>query len=121
MIERERGMMREFKTGATRDSNDNKLDYEGFNHPIVDKSFAEYMHFHRKQTDGKLRDSDNWQKGIPLDVYAKSLHRHFEDFRLHHRGYPELAVEPDIVQVLDAIKFNVNGYLYEILKKKEEK
>lgn len=60
--------MREFRTGATRDNDEGKYDYEGFYHPLVVKRFGQYMDKHRKQADGKLRDSDNWQKGIPKEI-----------------------------------------------------
>ena len=109
---------RQFETGATRDADNGKLKYEGFISPLAEKRFAEYMHIHRKQTDGSLRAPDNWQKGIPLDAYADSLVRHVQDFRLHHDGFSDEAVDPDIESVLCAIRFNVDGYLFEILKKK---
>ena len=54
--------MRTFDTGATRDSDNDKLDYEGFLSPLVLRRYAEYLHKHRKQSDGKIRTSDNWQK-----------------------------------------------------------
>ena len=53
--------IRQFDTGATRDTDQNKLDPEGFLSPMVMKCFFEYMHKNRKQSDGKLRASDNWQ------------------------------------------------------------
>src|SRR5262249_20215749 len=56
-----------FKTGATRDTDTGKLDYEGFLSPLVLKRYAEYMHQHRVMKDGAMRASDNWQRGIPLD------------------------------------------------------
>jgi hypothetical protein len=68
--------MREFKSGATRDDDADKYDYEGFLSPLVLERYAEYMHKHRKQADGKMRDSDNWQKGIPVVQYMKSKLRH---------------------------------------------
>lgn len=110
--------MRQFETGATRDSDETKLDYEGFISPIVTRRFAEYMHLHRKQADGGLRASDNWQKGIPKEAYVKSLVRHTEDLKLLWDGYPQLAVDPDIESVLSAILFNTQGLLFEILKGK---
>ena len=73
--------MRKFNTGATRDVDNDKLDFEGFLSPTVLIRYAEYMHTHRKQSDGALRDSDNWQKGIPKEVYMKSMWRHFMDVR----------------------------------------
>ncbi len=111
--------IRVFTSGASRNSDAGKFDYEGFNNPIVDHSFAKYMHSHRMMEDGSLRDSDNWQKGIPKDELAKSLVRHINDFRLIHRGYKVLDEKGDEVTIedcLNAIKFNSNGYLLDILK-----
>lgn len=112
--------MRKFETGATRDADADKPDYEGFISPLVTKRFGQYMHHHRKQSDGSLRSADNWQKGIPLHAYASSLRRHIEDWHLHHDGFPEEAVDPDIESVLCAIMFNVQGYLFEVLKAKRD-
>lgn len=106
--------MREFETGATRDSAEDKIDPEGFISPTVELAFCEYMHRHRKQADGKLRASDNWQKGMPFEEYLKSAWRHFLDIWLIHRGHSDLARE-GIEEALCALKFNVNGMLYEYL------
>ena len=108
--------MRHFGTGATRDQDTSKPDYEGFNHPLVEKAFGAYMTTHRIQPDGSVRASDNWQLGIPVDAYMKSLLRHVYDLWLHHRGCADEAVDADLVSVLCAIRFNVNGYLLEVLK-----
>ena len=108
---------RVFASGATRQDDKEKLDYEGFYSPLVKKRFAQYMHKNRHLPDGSLREPDNWQKGIPLPAYAKSLNRHFEDFHLIHRGYPDEARE-DIEEALCGIIFNAQGYLFEILKAK---
>src|SRR5580698_7792736 len=62
---------RTFETGATRNLDASKYDYEGFLSPLVMERFGQYMHKHRVQADGSLRDSDNWQKGIPLQAYMK--------------------------------------------------
>lgn len=106
--------MRKFKTGATRDNDQTKNDYEGFLSPIVIKRFGDYMHKHRKQANNKLRNSDNWQKGIPKDAYIKSAHRHFIDWWLEHDGYKS---REGLEEALCALMFNVMGYLYEHLKK----
>lgn len=111
--------VRKFETGASRDSDDGKLKIEGFLDPLVDKRYSEYMHGHRKMTDGSLRSGDNWQKGIPLSAYGDSMVRHVLDFRLHFDGYPNEAVDLDIESVLCAIIFNARGYLFEILKAKQ--
>lgn len=105
-------VMREFTTGATRDTDEDKLDFEGFLSPEVIQRFAEYMHKHRKQADGKLRASDNWQKGIPVEAYMKSLWRHFQTVWLAYRRGAPLPEEE-----LCAMKFNVNGLLLETLRK----
>jgi hypothetical protein len=109
--------MRQFKTGATRDTEENKYDFEGFLSPEVLERYAQYMHKHRHQTDGKLRDSDNWQKGIPKDVYMKSAFRHFMDWWKEHRG---LKSREGIEDALCGVLFNTMGYLYEHLKDKKE-
>jgi hypothetical protein len=104
-----------FKTGANRNSEEGKLDYEGFYSPIVVKRFAEYMQKHRILEDGTLRDSDNWQKGMPIDTYMKSGFRHFMDWWLEHRGQES---RDGLEDALCGVIFNAQGYLYEILKKK---
>ena len=109
--------MRQFETGATRDSDTNKLDYEGFLSPLVLQRFAEYMQENRVQADGKLRDSDNWQKGIPKAQYMKSLYRHFMDMWLCHRGY---EAREDIERSMCAVLFNTMGYLHEHLKEQRD-
>jgi hypothetical protein len=108
--------IRKFNTGATRDTDANKLDFEGFMHPLVLERFAQYMNKHRKQSDGNLRASDNWQKGIPKDAYIKSGWRHFFDWWKEHRG---IASRDGIEEALCALMFNAMGYLYEILRNKE--
>ena len=105
---------RTFDTGATRDTDDGKYDYEGFLSPLVLERYAEFMHGHRKMSDGSTRDSDNWQQGIPLDVYMKSMWRHFFDVWSWHRG----ATSKDYIDVaLCALLFNVMGYLHVVLSR----
>jgi len=105
--------MRVFETGATRNVDTTKLDYEGFLSPLAIERYAQYLHKHRYQADGNIRDSDNWQKGIPLAVYMKSMWRHFVDLWKLHRGY---TADEDIETALCAIMFNAQGYLHEIVK-----
>ena len=101
--------IRTFETGATRDIDTDKYDYEGFLSPLVMERFAKYMHQNRLQKDGSLRASDNWQKGIPLNVYIKSAWRHFmEWWKAHRSGRVD-------EEALCALLFNVQGYLHEVL------
>lgn len=109
--------MREFATGATRNVDDEKFDYEGFLSPRVVERYAQYMHSHRKQADGKLRASDNWQKGIPKDAYMKSMWRHFFDVWKLYRG---MYAEQDLENSLCALIFNASGMLHEELKNRTE-
>jgi hypothetical protein len=78
--------VRVFETGATRDTDEGKLDFEGFLSPRALKVYAEYMHKHRLQSDGNLRDSDNWQKGIPSEQCLKSMWRHLFEVWAISRG-----------------------------------
>lgn len=105
--------MRQFETGATRDSDNQKIDYEGFLSPLVLERFGRYMHQHRLQADGRLRDSDNWQKGIPRTAYMKSAWRHFVDWWHGHRG---ARTREQLEEALCATIFNAQGYLHELLK-----
>lgn len=107
-----------FKTGANRNSDWGKYDYEGFSNPIVEYSFAKYMHHHRKLEDGSLRNSDNWQKGIPEKELMKSLIRHVQDIKLIYRGF-EILEDGKIVSMEHAIngaKFNLNALMLDLLK-----
>ncbi len=113
--------MRTFDTGATRDGEEGKLDFEGFLSPLALDAYARYMHQHRKQADGALRDSDNWQKGIPLPVYMKSLWRHFFFvWRLHRApGAWSSEAREVMIEALCAMLFNTFGYLHEFLLEAE--
>lgn len=106
--------MRSFKTGANRNSDDGKLDFEGFFSPAVLEMRAEYMHKHRHLEDGTLRNSDNWQKGIPMNEYMKSAFRHFFDWWKEHRG---LNSRDGIKDAILGLMFNCEGYLLEYFKK----
>ncbi len=102
--------MRTFKSGATRDSDNTKYDFEGFLSPLALEAFASYMHENRIQADGSLRDSDNWQKGIPKSAYMKSMFRHFFAVWKNYR------LGKDYKEDLCALMFNVQGLLHEELK-----
>ena len=111
--------MRQFETGATRNIDTDKFDYEGFLSPLVIEEFGKFMHRHRLQADGKLRDSDNWQKGIPLSAYMKSMWRHFLNVWKYHRGLPIYDEKGKFVtfnEEIMALLFNVQGYAHETLK-----
>ncbi len=105
------GMLRTFVTGATRDTAEGKLDWEGFISPSAMRYFAEYMHEHRTQSDDTLRDADNWQKGFPRKQLVKSLIRHMWDL---WEAWDEAALDEEMVPLLCAVLFNIQGLLHEI-------
>lgn len=116
--------MKKFDTGATRDDDNGKIDYEGFLSPLVLERYGRYMNKHRKKKNGTLRDSDNWQKGIPLAAYQKPLVRHLmqswsvwrgNDMK-DHRGLPI-----NLEEALCGVIFNASGYLHELLKDEKAK
>ncbi len=110
-----------FTSGATRNLSEDKPDYEGFLSPVVLEAYGEYMHVNRYQKDGTIRASDNWQQGIPINNYIKSLVRHvFELWYLHRTGVAPLNKDknnrPFTKQELAcAIMFNIMGYLKETI------
>lgn len=113
--------MRQFDTGATRNSDEGKYDYEGFLSPIVLERYGEYMNKHRYQADGKVRDSDNWQNLFGKEHYKvcmKSAHRHFMDWWKQHRGYKG---QDELEESICALIFNAQAYLFKILKEKQAK
>lgn len=103
--------IRTFPTGATRNSEDGKFDYEGFFDPEVVVEFARYMHSHRKLEDGALRASDNWQKGIPTDAYRRSLMRHVIDVWMYYRGHSMPSGETNPLRALSGVLFNTMGLM----------
>lgn len=112
--------MRTFESGAIRDQDADKYDFEAFLSPLVIDAYGAYMHQHRQTRDGQLRDGDNWQKGFGVKVLMKSLWRHFFDLWCLHRGM--VRHSPDDGHLVSkqeaccAIMFNVMGYLHEILQ-----
>lgn len=112
-LEEQLRAVREFASGATRDNNEDKLCYHGFLSPVALERFATYMHTHRKQADGKLRDSDNWKKGIPVEAYHESLIRHIFDYWKLWESNGIINHETAIDDLLCAILFNVQGLLHE--------
>lgn len=111
--------MRTFDTGATRSNDAGKIDPEGFLSPLVIERYCLYLNKHRVQADGKLRDSDNWQKGMDRTTYMKSAWRHFLDMWKTHRVTPTPTANSEAFEdSICAVLFNVMGYLHETLKEK---
>jgi hypothetical protein len=126
--------MRKFKSNAVRDTNEGKISYYGFTHPLVEHSFGEYMLRHRTCADGSLREANNWWSGWSTDVSLDSMTRHIKDLEALHAGLfvyklrdkgektimsikPIKGLEPVTKEeAINGIKFNCNAYLLQLLK-----
>lgn len=119
--QRDSTCVRQFDSGATRSNEDSRIDPEGFLSPQVLVRYSEYMNKHRVQPNGEIRESDNWQKGIPVDSYMKSAWRHFLHLWLRHRDcvVEDAGACDNIEEDLCALMFNIQGYLFEILNKRK--
>ncbi len=107
---------RQFTTGANRNSEEGKIDPEGFLSPLVLEEFFIYMHKNRFLADGTFRDSDNWQKLFGEDHYSvcmKSLWRHFFDLWKEHRG---IKTEGGKKDAINGILFNTMAYAQKLYK-----
>lgn len=102
----------QFDSGATR-SGETLYDPEGFLSPYVVEAYSKYMEKHRTQADGQLRNSDNWQKGMPKARYMRSLTRHFLDvWKVWRRDKADIRL---LLDPLCAMLFNVQGMILEVL------
>ena len=112
------GTLRTFATGATRDTTTGKLDLHRFLSPKALRCYCQYMDKHRVQSDGTLRDPDNWKKGFgntieeKRAVFMASLTRHFWEAWESFEERGEIDLE-----VLSALFFNVHGLMHEELHK----
>jgi len=112
--------MNTFETGATRSEDIVRDDPDGYLSPLFLDMYFRYMTKHRVQADGQVRESDNWQKGIPLARYMKGMWRHFFHMWQRHRGYEvtDALASDSIEEDISAMFFNLQGYAHEYLKDK---
>ena len=111
---------REFDTGANRNSDEGKLDYEAYFSPLVLRRVAEYMLEHSRLEDGTLRPGDNWQRGMPLSVYMKSAWRHLVAWWEMHRWTEtgKMVNHKLLEDAICGVIFNASGYLHELVRKR---
>lgn len=103
--------VREFDTGAYRDTDNHKLSYLRHLSPLVLRRYTQYLDKCRRMSDGTLREPDNWKKGMPRNEWAESLLRHVMSFwETTETG------EGDVQEALCAILFNAMGRLHEELR-----
>jgi hypothetical protein len=82
----------------------------------------EYLSDHRVLPGEKMRDFDNWKKGIPRQVYLDSLVRHTMDLVWTHYNLDEDEFdthEEKLEGLCCAVMFNSMGYLFELLVDKK--
>ncbi len=116
------GKIRQFDSGATRDTDVTKPNYVKALSPIVLQRYVDYIGRHRLQSDGNLRDWDNWKNGMPQEVYLDGLGRHFWAVWLLFQGFSASDNHGPVTleDSLCAIIFNAQGMLHELLKKKNK-
>ena len=107
-------LYRTASSGATRDLNNEKYVYDQFQHPLVVKVFAEYMHKKRSMPDGSKRNGGNWWKGFPRAWLLESMGRHYMDVWLHLSGHSIEADEP-LPTALCGLFFNVQALMLEVI------
>lgn len=106
--------MRDFKTGATRSALLDKIQFSRFMSPRVLRRYCEYLHEHRVQADGEIREPDNWKQGIEEAVYIDSALRHtFDVWEVLVEGRE--ATDKEYEDALCAMLFNTLGLLFEQL------
>jgi len=103
-----------FETGAARDTQEGKPNFYECLSPFAVWRYGEYM----AVASAKYGDG-NWQKGIPIESYMKSLERHFLKLKM------QLAYDYDAEPGVDhaaAIMFNVMGLMHvqELAKRGQE-
>lgn len=113
--------IRQFSTGANRDTSEGKYEYWGFLSSLALRTYAEYMHKHRRLPNGELRESNNWKKGMPFDVLIHSLSRHTQNVHeLWEEGkaYDQAGHSVEWKDALCGVIFNAFALLHNIGKPK---
>jgi len=97
--------IRQYSTGAIRDSEEGKEDYTETISWTAFKRYAEYMTSKKKQYG-----SGNFKKGISIDSYERSLMRHISKYMINKYEGGDLEKDSDH---LAAIVFNIFGIMHE--------
>jgi hypothetical protein len=97
--------MRVFDSGAKRDSDTEKEDYIESISWLTLRRLAFYM-----KSKEKLYGRGNWQKGIPIEEYEKSMMRHLQKYFC--KKYYDIDIEPGVDHLAAAL-FNLQGLIHE--------
>jgi len=117
-LENSANKIRQFESGATRDTDVGKLNYIRALSPIVLQYYVEYLGGHRTQPDGSMRDWDNWKRGMDKQIYLEGQDRHHRAVWLLSQGFPASDNHGQVTMKdsLCGVIFNAMGMLHEILK-----
>jgi len=120
MTEQTPQQIRKFDTGATRDTLEGKLNFVKTLSPLVMERYVQYIGEHRLQSDGSIRNWDNWKNGIPQEVYLEGEDRHHRAVWKLVQGFPAFDNHGPVTleDSLCGVLFNAIGMLHEILKEK---
>ncbi len=115
---KDNGLLRKSDTGAIRNSDVDKINYQGALSPLVLESYGQYIQKHSLLPDGTRRNNKNWQKlfGTPKEhrqVCIESAWRHFIDLLKEHDGYDS---QDGIDEALGGLMFNIQAYWFSLLK-----
>jgi hypothetical protein len=120
---KDNGILRMSESGAIRNSDVGKINYQGALSPLILEAYGKYIEKHSLLPDGTRRNNKNWQKlfGTPEEhrqVCIESAWRHFIDVLMEHDGYDS---RDGIDEALGGLMFNVQAYWFSLLIERKKK
>jgi len=112
--------LRNFDTGAIRDNDDSKINYQGALSPLVLEAYGAYIQKHSLLPDGTRRNNKNWQNLFGTheehrQVCIESAWRHFIDLLMEHDGYDS---RDGLDEAIGGLMFNIQAYWFSVLKER---
>lgn len=113
--------LRNFDTGAIRDNDENKINYQGALSPLVLEAYGAYIQKHSLLPDGTRRNNKNWQNLFGTheehrQVCIESAWRHFIDLLMEHDGYNS---RDGLDEAIGGLMFNIQAYWFSVLKERK--
>lgn len=117
------GVLRISESGAIRNSDIGKINYQGALSPLILEAYGKYIEKHSLLPDGTRRNNKNWQNlfGTPEEhrqVCIESAWRHFIDLLMEHDGYES---RDGIDEALGGLMFNIQAYWFSFLIERKRK
>ena len=118
---KDNGVLRMSESGAIRNSDIGKINYQGALSPLILEAYGKYIEKHSNLPDGTKRNNKNWQNlfGTPEEhrqVCIESAWRHFIDLLKEHDGYNS---QDGIDEALGGLMFNIQAYWFSLLSDKK--